>query len=193
MKRVFVLLAVSIMAGPALGATTWTDDFNGSFDQTWHWFSDGDGAAQLSGTELNLYSPTGYGAQFAGGFIPEFSSVDTFVSAEVNSQGASIGNDQGVMCRVQDTLESYILNYDPYLDKITLLYVEFFDNGGQTHAVDLARDYLALGSGQTVLLKMWARDINGGSAVQLIGRGVEPGRYDEVGGDSVYHRWLHNM
>jgi hypothetical protein len=116
-------VALMFISTPTMASMVLTDDFNGGFVQTWAWDNGGgDAQAVISGDELRLYSPNGYGANSIGGYIPATYGLDAYVSAKVNTSGAPTGNDQGLLARLQAGNEFYGLNYDPFLNKLQLIY-----------------------------------------------------------------------
>ncbi|MBN1942922.1 MAG: PEP-CTERM sorting domain-containing protein [Phycisphaerae bacterium] len=123
-KAKFVLTAALLVStAPTMASMTLTDDFNGGFDQSWGWVNGGgDGQAAIYADGLRLYSPGGYNDSCVGGYVAATYGLESFVSATVNANGAPTGNDQGVLARLQGANQFYGLNYDPFLNKIELIY-----------------------------------------------------------------------
>jgi hypothetical protein len=117
-----------------------------------------------------LYSPGGYNDSCVGGYVAATYGLDGYVSALVNAGGATTGNDQGVMARLQGEKEFYGLNYDPFLNKIELIY-----NHGDAFT-DMAGFELSAGThgmeGQALQLRLQV--MNYGDMVRLIGQAWDP-------------------
>jgi len=169
-KVTFMAVAMLLVSAPTMANTVFTDDFDGGFDQAWTWQSGGDGQAVVNGDELRLYSPGGYYSNTVGGYVAATYGRDANVSALVNCSGASTGNDQGVFARLQGANEFYGLNYDPFLNKLQLVYNKgaSFTNmsgqslGGGEHGT----------MGQELLLRLQV--VNAGDVVRLIGQAWDP-------------------
>ena len=165
-----VAVALMLVSTPTMAAMVFTDDFNGGFDQSWNWVTDGDAQAVISGDGLRLYSPGGYYANSIGGYVATTYGVDSYVSALVNAAGAATGNDQGVLARLQGANQFYGLNYDPFLNKLQLVYSQganFTNMAGVTLA-----DGQHGAIGEAVQLRLQV--VNFGQMVRLVGQAWDP-------------------
>jgi hypothetical protein len=163
-------VALMLVSTSTMADMVFTDDFNGGFDQSWNWVSDGNAQAAISGDGLRLYSPGGYYANSIGGYVATTYGVDSYVSALVNAAGATTGNDQGILARLQGANQFYGLNYDPFLNKLQLVYSQganFTNMAGVTMA-----DGQHGTIGQAVELRLQV--VNFGQMVRLIGQAWDP-------------------
>lgn len=172
-KVTFMAVTLILISTPTMADMVLTDDFNGGFDLGWTWDNGGgDALAVSSGNELRLYSPGGYYANSIGGYVAASYGLEVYVSARVNTTGAGTGNDQGLIARLQPggAHEFYGLNYDPFLNKLQLIY-----NNGSSFT-NLTGASLGQGSygtlGQEVELRFQV--LNFGDVVRLIGQAWDP-------------------
>jgi hypothetical protein len=170
-KLAYIAVALIFLSAPATASVVLTDDFNGDFVQTWAWDNGGgDAQAVIDGDELRLYSPYAYGSNSIGGYVAATYGLDAYVSARVNCSGAVTGNDQGLLARLQGGNEFYGLNYDPFLNKLQLIY-----NHGSSFT-DLDGLTLSQGAhgtlGQEVELRLQIFTV--GDVVRLVGQAWDP-------------------
>lgn len=169
-KGQLILTATLLVVASAGAGMTVSDDFNGGFDQSWVWVANGDAQAAVYADGLRLYSPAAYGATSIGGYVAATYGQNSFVSALVNANGAATGNDQGVLSRLQDGNRFYGLNYDPFFNKIQLIYNEgssFVNLAGQSlggangvsgQAVELRLQVMKFGQIARLIGQAWSAD-----------------------------------
>ncbi|MBN1555422.1 MAG: PEP-CTERM sorting domain-containing protein [Phycisphaerae bacterium] len=171
MKRGTCIVTAVLFAitAPGMADMTISDDFNGSFDQTWNWINGGgDAQAVIDADGLRLYSPGGYYDSSIGGYVAATYGRNSLVSALVNTEGNATGNDQGVLARLQGANEFYGLNYDPFFNKIELVYnhgdsftnLEGLALGGGAHGtqgqtVDLRLQVMKMGQDAVLIGQAW--------------------------------------